>query len=729
MPSSPLTTAEIEAKLTESLDPILSPRRTANALARALRGFRRNQQELIMRWVEIIAKTNAELAFQFASRAPEALRVLSSSGIEDWIIHAMDVYDTNGLYPACAAIHDVKRFGAEQRKMSHAVLFSDIAGILELFVRGLSGRALEINTVAPMTRADGNPVSLAEAYTDTATLFLPARIYEFDNREDNYRLYKALTAHLWAQTRFATFLPPQEGTGLAELLRRFPDRQKTVRLFHALETVRLDACLARDLPGLHRDMTQLQNHVAPVRYPEAWEVAVHCLRQSLATVRDTYALLDELYPYDVPPPMCYQGVMFPERVDQAMLERVEREREEFRSALAEIFENLRGAPNTKEDEIESVDLQRRFRVFKYSDIHGPRHQQLSVTFDGKPVEPSARLKNLIYSIIQDFGQIPDDYLAGQVEYHIDQAQSEETRAGHYDADAIDDQNVVLYDEWDFRRKHYRKNWCALREIDVHPSKEAFAEATLEKYAGVLRSLRKTFEALRGEDRFLRKQMTGDDIDFDALVDGYADMRSGRELPQRLFMKRHKIERDIAVLFMVDMSGSTKGWINEAERESLILLCEALEVLGDRYAIYGFSGMTRKRCELYRIKRFDEPYSEPVRERIAGVKPQDYTRMGVIIRHLAKLFNDVAARTKLLITLSDGKPDDYDGYRGDYGIEDTRMALIEAKHAGIHPFCITIDTEAKDYLPHMYGAVNWTLVDNVRKLPVKVSEIYRKLTLS
>jgi nitric oxide reductase NorD protein len=195
------------------------------------------------------------------------------------------------------------------------------------------------------------------------------------------------------------------------------------------------------------------------------------------------------------------------------------------------------------------------------------------------------------------------------------------------------------------------------------------------------------------------------------------------------MKRHKIERDIAVLFMVDMSGSTKGWINEAERESLILLCEALEVLGDRYAIYGFSGMTRKRCELYRIKRFDEPYSEPVRERIAGVKPQDYTRMGVIIRHLAKLFNDVAARTKLLITLSDGKPDDYDGYRGDYGIEDTRMALIEAKHAGIHPFCITIDTEAKDYLPHMYGAVNWTLVDNVRKLPVKVSEIYRKLTLS
>lgn len=153
-----------------------------------------------------------------------------------------------------------------------------------------------------------------------------------------------------------------------------------------------------------------------------------------------------------------------------------------------------------------------------------------------------------------------------------------------------------------------------------------------------------------------------------------------------------------------------------------------EILGDRYAIYGFSGMTRKRCELYRIKRFDEPYNDDVRNCIAGIRPQDYTRMGVTIRHLTKLLNDVQAQTKLLITLSHGKPDDYDGYRGEYGIEDTRMSLIEAKRAGIHPFCITIDETARDYLPHMYGAVNWTLVDDVRKLPLKVSDIYRRLTL-
>ncbi len=117
----------------------------------------------------------------------------------------------------------------------------------------------------------------------------------------------------------------------------------------------------------------------------------------------------------------------------------------------------------------------------------------------------------------------------------------------------------------------------------------------------------------------------------------------------------------------------------------------------------------------------------MKQRITGMRPQDYTRMGVIIRHLTKLLDAVEARTKVLITLSDGKPDDYDGYRGDYGIEDTRRALIEAKQAGIHPFCITIDSEASDYLPHMYGAVNYTLVDDVRKLPLRVADIYRNLT--
>jgi nitric oxide reductase NorD protein len=268
----------------------------------------------------------------------------------------------------------------------------------------------------------------------------------------------------------------------------------------------------------------------------------------------------------------------------------------------------------------------------------------------------------------------------------------------------------------------------LRELDVHPGSPDFIDATLAKYAPQVALLRQTFEMLRGEDKVLKKQKNGDDYDLDAVISAYADMRSGRELPEWLLTRRYKAERDIAVMFMVDMSGSTKGWINEAEREALVMLCEALNVLGDRYAIYGFSGITRKRCEIYRVKRFDERYDDDVRRRIAGILPHDYTRMGVAIRHLTALLNTIDARTKLLITLSDGKPDDYsDNYRGEYGIEDTRQALIEAHRRAIHPFCITIDREARNYLPRMYGTVNYTVIDDVARLPLKVADIYRKLT--
>ena len=207
-----------------------------------------------------------------------------------------------------------------------------------------------------------------------------------------------------------------------------------------------------------------------------------------------------------------------------------------------------------------------------------------------------------------------------------------------------------------------------------------------------------------------------------------DRASGIEASERLFVQRQRTERNIAVMFMVDMSGSTKGWINACEREALVLLCEALEALGDRYAIYGFSGWTRKRCDIYRIKTFDEHYGEAVRGRIAGVEPRDYTRMGVAIRHLAGILNEVEARTRILFTLSDGKPDDFhDGYRGNYGIEDTRQALIEARQSGVHPFCVTIDEEARDYLPHMYGPASWVLIDDAGQLPLKTADVYRRLT--
>ncbi len=329
------------------------------------------------------------------------------------------------------------------------------------------------------------------------------------------------------------------------------------------------------------------------------------------------------------------------------------------------------------------------------------------------------------SVIQDFGKIPEDYLipaADRGRHNQAAAEPEPTEDS-----ASDRELVYFYDEWDYRRRHYRKNWCTLIEKESALADVSIVEDIIVKHRHLVGEIRKSFQALRDANRALRRQKNGDDIDIDALIEGFAEMKEGNELTDRLFIQPRKLERDLAVVFMIDISGSTKGWINDAERESLVLLCEALHILGDRYAIYGFSGMTRKRCEIYPVKTFGESYSDAVKSRIAGLKPKDYTRMGAAIRHLSKRLTGMEARTRMLITISDGKPDDYDGYRGEYGVEDTRHALMEAKHAGIHPFCITIDSHAHDYLPRMYGHVNYTVIDNIRRLPIQVSDIYRKIS--
>jgi nitric oxide reductase NorD protein len=289
------------------------------------------------------------------------------------------------------------------------------------------------------------------------------------------------------------------------------------------------------------------------------------------------------------------------------------------------------------------------------------------------------------------------------------------------------ENVHVLDEWDFRRQGYRKRWVLLQEKELAPGGLEFTRNVLARHGGVVGRIKRQFERIRLEQRLFRRQTEGDEVDLDAAVEAFSDVQAGLQPSDRLFVRMRRDRRDIAAVFLVDLSGSTSGWINEMERTALLILCEALEVLGDRFAVYGFSGRTRKRCELYRIKGFGEPYGEIVQRRIGSVRALEYTRMGPPIRYLTRLISGIEARTRLMITLSDGKPDDYDGYNGEYGIEDTRQALIEAKKAGIHPFCITIDKAEHSYISHMYGAVNYAFIDDLSQLPIRVVEMYRKLT--
>ncbi len=706
------------------LDPALSSRRTAAGPAAALAGFPAREQGFVLHWGAVIAKDNAELAYQFTAFAPQGLRLMDLPAMESWLLYAMDLYDKKGQVPAIRAFQDVVGFAANMQERLAGIVLTDIAGVLERFVCGLNGRALKI--------AAGE-----RCHTDTETLFLPAVVGRLAQKEANFRLYKAMAVHQWAQGWYGTW----RGGVLLDTFARAAPSPAALDLFHALETMRLDACLARDFPGLHRDMQALRLALDggplgdpvlgdPAQADAVWTDLARRLGDPAARVGDTLDRWAGL-PGRPAPPCCYRGELVPEAVLARMELRAAQDRDRFRIALARLIEDQdRRPPGEEQPEAQTLpETAVRLGARAQDDPDGPEGLSYELFLDGKPVAPPADMVSTLESIIQDLGEIPPEYLvaAGPGLYKRNAGGAAKDADSAW-AGTYHEEGAFAYDEWDHSRGHHRKGWCILREIEVKPAGLAFYHGTLRKYGGLIKSIRRTFEVLRGEDRILKRQPYGEDVDIDALVEAYADGRVGLEASDRLFTHRRQEERNIAVMFMVDMSGSTQGWINQAEREALILLAEALGHLGDRFAIYGFSGWTRKRCEVYPIKRFDDPYDDLARGRICAIEARDYTRMGAPIRHLSKLLRGQDARVKLLVTLSDGKPDDYDpGYRGDYGIEDTRQALFEARLDGIHPFCITIDEQGPAYLPHMYGAANYTVVADVARLPAKVSEIYRRLT--
>ncbi len=665
-------------------------------------------QDALLELINKAAATSHGLAYQFGERLPRAYEMMDLDTIEIWMNQAIDVFDSKGLYPSIQTLDELETIAKRAQDKLTGIAFEDVCGVLEPFVLGLSGRHLKLDIDAKW-------------YTDTETLYLPTMLNYFPHKADNFSLYKCIAVHLWAQNWFGTWRQDME-----QALEHFEDSKRALQWLHVLESIRLDACIERELPGIHREMVRL-SELANLTPPSQLAIPhTEQIRQQYSTVEHSLEALKKNIHNQPPATAHYHGCLKPQQVNKTRQLRLLKEKDLFRRAIAKILDE-----KTDKSLAQLVDPEQPiFESHQIPDADMPEGFKFELQLDGDPIQPPDGVQSLMDSIIQDLGQIPEDYLvaAGDGGYHYDE-DDDNSKLDPKDvwSGTYHEEGASLYQEWDYKRQRYKKNWCAVRELDILPKKDNFVSTTLEKYFGLVRSLRRTFEVLRGEDKILKKQPYGDDIDIDAFVETLADMQCGMEMSERIFTKMHKEERNIAVIFMVDMSGSTKGWINDAERESLVLLCEALETLGDRYAIYGFTGMTRKRCEVYRIKAFEDDYDSITQGRISNITPQDYTRLGVFIRHFSDMFSSVDAKTKLLITLSDGKPEDYDGYRGDYGIEDTRMALMEARREDIHPFCITIDSEARDYLPHMYGAANYIVIDEVNKLPLKVADIYRHIT--
>jgi nitric oxide reductase NorD protein len=297
------------------------------------------------------------------------------------------------------------------------------------------------------------------------------------------------------------------------------------------------------------------------------------------------------------------------------------------------------------------------------------------------------------------------------------------------------QGGIAYPEWDYRLGEYRRPGAVVRLTTAEPGNPAWIRETLERHAGLVGGIRRRFEALRARRTRLRRQLDGEEIDLDACVESMADWIAGLPRSERLYQTLPPARRDMALGLLVDISGSTDSWVSgtrrtiDVEREALLLVCIALEALGERYTVQAFSGEGPGAVTVRALKGFEERYGDEVARRIAALEPDRYTRAGAALRHVTALLMRETARHRLLLLLSDGKPNDIDEYEGRYGVEDMRQAVLEARLQGIETFCLTVDRAAPAYLPAIFGARDYALLPRPELLPTALIDWIRRLASS
>ncbi|MCG5485135.1 MAG: nitric oxide reductase activation protein NorD [Sinorhizobium meliloti] len=597
------------------------------------------------------------------------------------------------------------------------VRLDEVQAVLAVYFRGLGGeRAVQIAPARGRTSAHRlrlrqrmglGEEKLVQPARDHATLMLPAEVDLFPLRRLNRDLY------FWLAAMMAVM--PLKPVGAADPLSR-----DLALLSRAGETVR---SVLATYPAMRQRYRRLCRAVLKVRQRRSLpSVEQHVENRILYMLRDGAGLNDDVPPVIFPrnaPPGYLPMLPVPLWPDALLREETERRNGEDEPA--------RGGDR----------------------VGGPETTRHVATREAqRPSERSPFILNRFEKILAMAEMVNVDRPADDSDDHDASAADElddmtlGERNGRpaarfrFDLDlppeALDRTPLmaeVTYPEWDYRSGGYLKDHC--RVLAAPASAEGLSGEADPTTKSLIRRVRRQFEVLRPRHEMLRAQIDGADLDLDAVVRARTDLRAGGQGSDRIHMMSRPQAHDLAVTILVDVSLSTDAWFDDlrvldVEKQALQVLAHGLSACGDAHEILTFTSRRRDWVRMETVKAFDEVMSATIEARIAALKPGYYTRMGAAIRHAAAGLIERPNRRKLLIVLTDGKPNDVDHYEGRFALEDSRRAVGEARRSGISVFGVTVDREARSYLPVIFGQNGYAVVSNIGRLPAALPAIYRGL---
>jgi nitric oxide reductase NorD protein len=709
-----------------------------------------------------IAEVDGEAALACFRSSGRALQKVSIEQFEAWA--------KRGLSSVRADTRARRSYFSLETRGSYEALHSGMIGLtldsvqhlLRLYMEALTGREVDI---APLTAVPDE-----SRIGDGRTIHLPALVNEFGDDELDFRLYKVLAAHAAGQIEFGTYQQggllaaayraiseafdphnvnaldafaladelvdptnaqkiskkPEalEEIGYQQVLRLFPMPQLARRVFGTLENGRIDRRLRHRYRGLRRDLDLIREHLHRSR-PRIQELPLSLVPfELLFQITLLGGARDDSRTY------YSQVVSELETIVADYLSNAEASVADTLMATRRVYDLFQSVVPT-DDSVQQIEVPDEQSEADDEDNAAAERLKQRQT-QQMPQRKDAR--ELFNAWNDPSAEGEPDELAGAEAWSESESAEQELTEGEV---------AYNYDEWDRELTDHRLGWCRVIEKRVKHGDRSFVDQTRERHKGIISSIRHQFQLMKPENLTrIANELDGEEFDLNAVIDYVIDRRADGQQSERIYTKRLRRRRDVAVSFLLDQSSSTARTIGrhplqpytrpgrriiEIEKEGLVLMSEALEAVGDVYAINGFTSEGRRNVKFYVVKDFDEKYSDEVKRRIGGINYQNNTRLGAAIRHATAKLAKQDARTRLLIVLSDGRPYDHDYGDARYAREDTREALRQAKNEGITPFCITIDRESEAELKDLYGEIGYTIIDDVLTLPERLPGIYRRLT--
>ena len=284
---------------------------------------------------------------------------------------------------------------------------------------------------------------------------------------------------------------------------------------------------------------------------------------------------------------------------------------------------------------------------------------------------------------------------------------------------------ALYPEWDVHNNRYRPQWC--RVLDFPLTVSADISAASVPHDDVLR---RRLSRVGLGPKVLRARPDGDELDIEALIDLFIDLRSGHSPPEHVYLERRKLARNLGVLILLDASGSATDAdpdglsVHDHQRRAAATLAVTLEELGDRVAVYAFRSHGRHAVHLPAIKTFGQRFGAVGRARLNQLQPASYTRLGAAIRGAGEILKTEAGTpNRLLVVLSDGFPYD-DGYEGRYAEADAYKALEELRMEGVACLCLSIGAATTtDTLERVFGSASFACGTTLAELSPRMDELF------